>query len=140
MYLLDTNVISEFRKIAAGKAEKKVIEWSNSISPLDLFLSVVTLQELEIGTLLVERRDPTQGKLLRRWVNDYVLKVFSERLLDITQQIAISSAQFCVPNPKPINDMLIAATAKVHSMTVVTRNIADFEGTGVKIFNPWDYV
>lgn len=140
MYLLDTNVISEFRKIASGKAEKKVIEWSNSISPLDLFLSVVTIQELEIGTLLVERRDPIQGKILRRWVNDYVLKIFSERLLDITPQIAICSAQFCVPNPKPINDMLIAATAKVHNMTVVTRNVADFEGTGVKLFNPWDYV
>lgn len=140
MYLLDTNVISEFRKIASGKADKKVIEWSNTIEPVKLFLSVVTIQELEIGTLLVERRDPTQGKLLRRWVNNYVLEVFSERLLDVTPQIAISSAQFCVPNPKPINDMLIAATASVHGMTVVTRNIADFEGTGVKLFNPWDYV
>ena len=140
MYLLDTNVISEFRKIASGKADKKVIEWSNTIEPAELFLSVVTIQELEIGTLLAERRDPTQGKLLRHWVNNYVLEVFSERLLDITPQIAISSAQFCVPNPKPINDMLIAATASVHNMTVVTRNIADFEGTGVKLFNPWGYV
>lgn len=140
MYLLDTNVISEFRKIASGKADKKVIEWSNTIEPVELFLSVVTIQELEIGTLLVERRDPAQGTLLRRWVNNYVLEVFSERLLDVTPQIAISSAQFCVPNPKPINDMLIAATASVHNMTVVTRNIADFEGTGVKLFNPWDYV
>jgi predicted nucleic acid-binding protein len=140
MYLLDTNVISEFRKIASGKADKKVIDWSNTIESVELFLSVVTIQELEIGTLLVERRDPTQGKLLRRWINNYVLEVFSERLLDVTPQIAISSAQFCVPNPKPINDMLIAATASVHGMTVVTRNIADFEGTGVKIFNPWDYV
>jgi predicted nucleic acid-binding protein len=140
MYLLDTNVISEFRKIASGKADKKVIDWSNTIESVKLFLSVVTIQELEIGTLLVERRDPTQGKLLRRWINNYVLEVFSERLLDVTPQIAISSAQFCVPNPKPINDMLIAATASVHGMTVVTRNIADFEGTGVKLFNPWDYV
>ncbi len=140
MYLLDTNVISEFRKIASGKADKKVIEWSNTIEPVELFLSVVTIQELEIGTLLVERRDPIQGKLLRRWINNYVLEIFSERLLDVTPQIAISSAQFCVPNPKPINDMLIAATASVHGMTVVTRNIADFEGTGVKLFNPWDYV
>lgn len=137
MYLLDTNVISEFRKIASGKADKKVIDWSNSLSPLDLFLSVITIQELEIGTLLVERRDPTQGKLLHRWVNDYVLKVFSDRLLDITPQIAICSAQFCVPDPKPINDMLIAATAKVHGMTLVTRNLADFETTDIKLFNPW---
>jgi toxin FitB len=137
MYLLDTNVISELRKVRGNKAHPNVANWSASTKLNTLFISVITLQELEIGTLLVERKDPAQGIILRRWLDDYVHSVFVQRTLDVTTTIAVASAKFYIPNPSPTRDALIAATAIVHGMTVVTRNVADFELTGVKMLNPW---
>lgn len=137
MYLLDTNVVSELRKIRLGKADLQVAAWADSVEAADLFLSAITIQELEIGVLLAERRDPTQGAIFRAWLNGHVLPAFDGRVLSVDTAVAQRSARLHVPDPRPVRDGLIAATALVHGMTVVTRNVADFEPTGTKILNPW---
>ena len=137
MYLLDTNVVSELRKIRLGKADSHVADWADSIDAVDLYLSAITIQELEIGVLLAERRDPSQGAIFRAWLNAHVLPAFTGRILAIDTAVAQRSARLHVPDPRPIRDGLIAATALVHGMTVVTRNVADFEPTDVATLNPW---
>jgi hypothetical protein len=137
MYLLDTHVISELRKARAGKADRYVSAWAASQRVAHLFVSVINIQELEIGVLLAERRDPQAGKLLRTWLDGHVLPAFGERILPVDTAVARRSAELHVPDPRPVRDALIAATALVHGLTVVTRNVADFEPTGVQIFNPW---
>ena len=137
MFILDTNVVSELRKVRLGKADDNVARWADSVNAADLYLSVITIQELEIGVLLVERRDSVQGAMLRSWLNSHVLPAFASRILPVDMIVAQRSARLHVPNPHPIRDGLIAATAMVHGMTVVTRNGDDFEPTGVQILNPW---
>jgi predicted nucleic acid-binding protein len=139
MYLLDTNVVAELRKAKAGKADKGLTAWANSVVPASLFLSTITVLEMELGILLVERRDPTQGAMLRAWMEGYVLHAFAERILSIDTAVARRCAQLHVPDPKSERDAFIAATALVHGMTVVTRNVADFLATGVTILNPWEH-
>lgn len=135
MYLLDTNVVSELRK--AGKADKNVSAWAESVPANSLFLSAITILELETGILLIERRDPKQGAMLRNWLNTQVLPAFANRILPVDVAVAQRCAKLHVPDPRADRDSLIAATALVHGMAVVTRNVADFELTGVEIFNPW---
>ena len=137
MYLLDTNVVSELRKIRSGKADGHVADWADSVDAGDLYLSVMTVHELEIGVLLAERRDPAQGAMLRAWLSGHVLPAFKSRILGVDAVVAQRSAQLHVPDPRPLRDGLIAATALVHGMVVVTRNVADFEPTGVSTLNPW---
>ena len=137
MYVLDTNVVSELRKIRLGKADSQVAAWADSIEVMDLFLSVITIQELEIGVLSAERRDPSQGAVFRLWLNGHVIPAFNGRILDVDTAVAQRSAKLHIPDPRPVRDGLIAATALVHGMTVVTRNVADFEPTGVPTLNPW---
>jgi hypothetical protein len=137
MYLLDTNVVSELRKIRLGKADGNVTVWADSVDTADLYLSVITIQELEIGVLLAERRDHAQGAVFRAWMNGHVQPAFAGRILAVDTIVALRSAQLHVPDPRPVRDGLIAATALVHGMIVVTRNIADFEPTGVPTLNPW---
>ena len=138
MYLLDTNVVSELRKAKSGKSNKKVIKWAESVPVSNLFLSVITILELETGILLAERRDPSQGAVLRSWFNSHVLPAFSERILPLDVAVAQRCAKLHVPDPQSDRDAIIAATALVHGMTVVTRNVSDFEQSGVEILNPWD--
>jgi toxin FitB len=138
MYLLDTNVISELRKAKSGKADKKVVAWANNVSATRLFLSVITILEIEIGVLLVERRDPSQGAVLRSWLNAHVLPAFTERILPFDTAVAQRCARLHVPDRRSDRDSIIAATALVHGMTIVTRNIDDFAPTGVEILNPWN--
>jgi predicted nucleic acid-binding protein len=138
MFILDTNVISELRKIRSGKADENVAKWADSVLAVDLYISSITVQELELGVLLNERRDPTTGAVLRAWLDNHVLPAFTGRILAIDSAVAKCSARLHVPGPRPVRDALIAATALIHGMTVVTRNLIDFEPTGVKILNPWN--
>ena len=137
MYLLDTNVVSELRKVRAGKANKHVAIWADSVDAAELYLSAITIQELELGVLLTERRDPAQGTIFRAWLDGHVLPSFNDRILPIDTVVAQRSAKLHDPNPLPVIDALIAATALVHGMTVVTRNVVDFEPTGAELLNPW---
>ena len=138
MYLLDTNVISELRKAKSGKANDNVVAWANSVSTSSLFLSIISILEVETGILLVERRDQVQGAILRTWLNSHVLPAFSERLLPIDLAVAQRCALLHIPDPRSDRDALIAATALVHGMAVVTRNTKDFVGSGVELLNPWE--
>lgn len=137
MFILDTNVVSELRKVRSGRADPHVIAWARRVPAGSLFLSVIVVQELEIGVMLVERRDRRQGALLRAWLDEQVLPSFHGRILPVDTAVARRSAGLSVPDPRPFRDVLIAATALVHGMTVVTRNTADFTPTRVPLVNPW---
>ncbi|HZV64041.1 MAG TPA: type II toxin-antitoxin system VapC family toxin [Telluria sp.] len=137
MFILDTNVVSELRKVRLGKADDNVARWADSVVAADLYLSVVTIQELEIGVLLVERRDPRLGAVFRAWLDSHVMPAFAGRILPIDIAVAQRSARLHVPDVRPVRDGFIAATGLVHGMIVVTRNTADFEPTGVRTINPW---
>jgi toxin FitB len=136
MYLLDTNVVSELRK-KPGRIDANVLAWSEGIHPLDQYLSVVTLQELETGILLLDRHDTAQAGMLRHWLEATVRPAFAKRILPVTQEIALRNARLHVPDPQPYRDSLIAATALVHGLIVVTRNVSDFSAIDVRIVNPW---
>jgi len=137
MFLLDTNVVSELRKARAGKADDNVVAWAAGASAATMFVSAITIQELETGVLLAERRDARQGAVLRRWLETQVLPAFAERVLPVDTAVARRSAALHVPDPRPVRDSLVAATALVHQLPVVTRNVSDFEPTGVAIIDPW---
>jgi predicted nucleic acid-binding protein len=137
MYLLDTNVVSELRKVETGSADPRVKTWAESSETESSFLSAITILELEQGVLLMERRDARQGLMLRSWLEKHVLADFAGRILPVDIAVARRCAALNVPNPKPYRDGLIAATALVHGLTVVTRNTSDFKSTGVALLNPW---
>ncbi len=137
MFVLDTNVVSELRKIRLGKADQHVTQWADSVDAGSLYISVITVLELEIGILQIERNDHPQGAVLRNWFDRFVLPEFNGRIFPIDTAVAQCCARLHVPNPRAERDALIAATALVHRMTVVTRNLADFEATGVPLLNPW---
>jgi len=138
MYVLDATVVAELRRAKAGKADKNVTAWAESVAASSLFLSTITVLELELGVLLIERRDHSQGAVLRTWMDGHVLPTFAGRILAIDTAVARRCAQLHVPNPKSERDAFIAATALVHGMTVVTRNVADFAATDVATLNPWE--
>jgi predicted nucleic acid-binding protein len=135
MFILDTNVVSELRK--ANKAHRSVVTWVNALPPSSLYLSAISVLELEIGILLIERRDPKQGAALRLWLETQVLPGFAGRILVIDAPVAQRCAALHVPNPRSDRDAFIAATALVHGMTVVTRNVRHFQRMGVAIVDPW---
>jgi predicted nucleic acid-binding protein len=136
MFVLDTNVVSELRLLK--KANPNVSRWASEIPLACFFLSSMTVMELERGMLLMERRDTKQGAVLRTWLENQVLPDFEGRIFAIDSAVARSCARLHVPDPRSERDSLIAATALVHGMTVVTRNVADFASTGVPILNPWN--
>ena len=136
MYILDTNVVSELRK--AKRAHQNVRKWAHPLPALSFYISVISVLELEIGILLIERRDKEQVSILRAWMDRHVLPTFSGRILAIDTAVAQRCATLDVPNPRSDRDALIAATALVHGLTVATRNVADFEGMGVGVLNPWE--
>jgi len=137
MFLLDTNVVSELRKIRLGKADPHVTAWADSVDAGSLYISAITILELEIGILQIERKDPQQGAMLRTWLDTLVLPEFNDRIFPVDTAVAQRCARLHVPDPRAERDALIAATALVHGMTIVTRNLADFEPTGALVLNPW---
>lgn len=138
MYVLDTNVLSELRKVRFGKADGNVAAWAESVDAADLFVSAITIMELELGVLSIERKDAARGAMLRSWLEQHVLPEFAGRTLPIDTAVARRCARLHVPDMRGERDALIAATALVHGMTVVTRNAADFKPAGVAIVNPWE--
>ncbi|MDU9037376.1 type II toxin-antitoxin system VapC family toxin [Pseudomonas corrugata] len=134
MYLLDTNVISELRK---PQADRNVQAWARSVAAPSLYVSAITVLELETGVLRFERKDPSQGSRLRAWLDNHVLPAFAGRILTVDRAVALRCARLHVPDRSNECDALIAATALIHGLTVVTRNVADFEASGVTLLNPW---
>jgi toxin FitB len=137
MFLLDTNAISDLRKIRRGTANKGLVQWASAVAASDLYLSVVTIEEIEIGVLLALRRDQAKGTLLKAWLATQVIPAFANRILSVDLAVVRRSAQLHVPDRRPVRDALIAATALVHGMTVVTRNVVDFAPMAVPTLNPW---
>lgn len=136
-YLLDTNVVSELRKIGDGKADANVVAWVGAEDAAHFFISAITILELERGVLAIQRRDATQGTRLRAWLDTRVRPEFEGRILPIDDVVATRCAHLHIPDPRNEADALIAATALVHDLTVVTRNVRDFGGTGVITVDPW---
>lgn len=137
MYLLDTNVISELRKAPGGQANPGVVAWFRLLTPHQLYLSAITVVELEVGIRQLERRDASQGNRLRRWLTAQVLPSFEGRILPVDIAVASRCAQLMVPDPQSPWDALIAATALDRNLTVITRNVRDFQASGVALHNPW---
>ena len=138
MFVLDTNVVSELRKVRFGKADANVAAWAQGVDAAALFVSAITILELELGVLLIERKDAVQGAMLRAWLDLQVLPEFAGRTLPVDGAVAQRCARLHVPDKRGERDALIAATALVHGMTLVTRNLADFRPAGVNLLNPWE--
>ena len=137
MHLLDTNVVSIFRRV--DKAPQQILDWAASVDAEDFYLSVITILEIEQGILMKKRKDKVQADIYRDWLHNDILVRFEDRILPIDLAVARRCARLHVPDPKSERDALIAATALVHGMTVVTRNEADFKATGVPLIDPWSY-
>jgi predicted nucleic acid-binding protein len=135
MYLLDTNIISAFRR--PDRLPQAVRTWADAADAGEFFLSAITVLEIEQGILAKSRTDTAQGAILRTWFDEDVLPGFEDRILLFDARVARKCASLHVSDPRPERDAMIAATAIVHGLTVVTRNIADFERLEVELLNPW---
>jgi predicted nucleic acid-binding protein len=133
-YLLDTNVISELRK--GSRCNPGVAAWFAGVSPEEIYLSVLTLGEIRKGIENIRRRDKPAAEALESWLHELEASL-SDNLLPVDQAIAEQWGRFNVPDPLPMLDSLLAATASVHGMTLVTRNLKDVERTGVECLNPF---
>ena len=136
MILVDTNVVSGLRRL--DRADASFAAWARSTPFTDLYVSVISIQELETGVLMIERRDPAQGAILRGWLDNQVLVNFAGRMLPVDLNVAKLCARLHVPDRRPDRDALIAATALAHNLPVATRNVADFAPTGARLINPWE--
>ena len=135
MFLLDTNAISELRR--PDKANAGLAAWAASAAPAELFISAITLFEIELGAAQAGRKDAAKEAVLRAWIDKQVVPGFCDRIIPIDVAVAQRCAALHVPDPRPQRDSLIAATALVHRLIVVTRNVRDFEPMGVQLLNPW---
>ncbi len=137
MFLIDTNVLSELRRLQDGRGHPAVTAWAARQDPDTFYLSAITIFETEMGILRMERRDPAQGRRLRDWWTLGILPRHSARILPVDERVAVVAAAFHVPDPAPLADSLIAATALVHGMVMVTRNARDFRVPGLAVLDPW---
>jgi predicted nucleic acid-binding protein len=139
MYILDTNVVSELRKTNSGRAHPAVVRWSNSVAPAEVFLSAVSVFELEMGILKIADRNDDQYQRLRTWFSDIVLSTFSGKILPIDENVALIFARMMTPKTRFYRDALVAATAQHHGYVVVTRNVRDFTELPARVINPWEF-
>jgi predicted nucleic acid-binding protein len=131
-------VVCELRKAGDGRADPRLVATLSGMDATRFYLSAVTILELELGILRIERRDAVHGARLRAWMDRQILPEFGARILAVDDTVALRCARLHVPDPRPERDAYIAATALVHGMTVITRNVADFAPMGVSLMNPWD--
>ncbi|MEF0938579.1 type II toxin-antitoxin system VapC family toxin [Rhizobium sp. BR 362] len=137
MYLLDTNIVSDVRRARSGKANQGVLDWIAPIPEQLLFISAITLFEIELGILQVDRRDKVQGTALRNWMEQGVKVAFQGRIVAINEQIALRCAHYNVPDPRELRDAFIGATAWERGFILVTRNTRHFQGMDIELLNPW---
>ena len=138
MYLLDTNIVSESRKLGTSRIDPVAARWLGRIDAFQTYLSAMTLFELERGVRQMERRDAVQGLALRRWLNDQVLPTYEGRILPLSGAVAAICAALHIPDPKAERDAWIAASAIEAGLTLATRNVGDFAGMGVALINPFE--
>ncbi|MCY6412791.1 type II toxin-antitoxin system VapC family toxin [Acinetobacter sp. VNH17] len=138
MYLLDTNILSQIRKIHHPHCPNAFKHWFETTDLSLCYLSVITIFEIEQGILRKEHIDPIQGHLLRTWFEQKIQSEFKDRVLELNMTIALKTAQLHVPNPASLTDSMIGATALQHNLTLITRNTKDFQSFGVKLFNPFE--
>lgn len=138
MYLIDTNVVSEYRRVGAGRGDPNVAKWALAVPNSQQYLSALTILETEKGYLLLARKDTAQAERLRLWLDASLYPTAAGRIISVDREIATRAASLHVPDPRPHIDALIAATALVHNLTVVTRNVSDFAPMGVTLLNPWE--
>jgi len=138
VFVLDTNVVWELRKVRSGKADPGVARWAEGQPSGLLFVSAITLHELEHGVLVAERAGAATGAVLRRWLDDSVTAAFATRVLPVDEVVARRAAALHGPDPARLSAALIGATALVNGMAVVTRNVRDFARfDGLDVVNPW---
>lgn len=135
-YLIDTNVLSEIRK-PAHIADSAVRAWFSGLEVETMWLSVISVLEIELGIARVERRDPAQARRLKSWLENDLLDVFEYHMLAVDLPVARAAARLHVPDPKSERDALIGATALVNDCIIATRNVKDFDDIGAKLINPW---
>lgn len=138
MYLLDTNVVSELRKIKTAKAHQGLSQWLSSIQPEQLYINTIVLMELKKGIFLKQRKDPKQAQVLQIWLDTVIRPAFAQRTLNIDENTIDICAKLHVPNKRPENDAWIGAMAIAYNMVLVTRNVKDYAGLPVKILNPFN--
>jgi predicted nucleic acid-binding protein len=132
-YLLDTNVLSEARR---PRGDEGVKRWISSTPAAELYLSALVVGKIRRGVELLKRRDPHQAEIYEAWLGT-VLRDYAERVLPVDAETADEWGRMSVPDPVPVVDGLMAATAKVRGMTFVTRNTADLQRTDVRVLNPF---
>ena len=137
MYLVDSNVLSELRRRASGKANANVVALATQVGRHEAYINSVVVMELEQGVLLMEARDAVQGRILRKWLVNSVYVDYAEQTIAFDVEAAKTCAWLHARRPRPERDAMIAATALVHDLTVVTRNEKDLRDTGVRILIPW---
>ena len=137
MYLLDTPVITELRKAKSARCDDNVMRWAAGVARQNMYMSAIGLLELENSVVKIERKDRSQGAPLRTWLDEQVMKAFEGRILAI--DAAVVKRRAALPEYTSDRDALLAATAQVHGLTLVTRNVTVFKTTKIKLFNPWGY-
>lgn len=138
MYLLNTNIISELKKLDSGKIHPQVQRWAYSINLMQTKISVVSITEIRTGILSLARKDQAQAASLDNWFTNRLLPAYRTRTLSVDTEVALICAQLHIPAKRPINDTYIAATAIAHNLTPVTRNVRDFQGLPLMLENPFE--
>ncbi len=138
MFLLDTNIILESRKLGTARVDPNAARWLGEVDVETTFVSAMTVFELERGVRQMERRDVAQGLVLRRWLNDQVMTTYEQRTLPLSRAVALICAALHIPDPKSERDAWIAATAIEAGLTLATRNVGDFVAMGVGLINPFE--